>query len=97
MRLRRYLHLSLHPLITYAGLFLENYISPGLDNTTVELMHGQIEVEYLGLDGDDDDSEESEDEDGLEKAKEPHVLSEEAKRGRNVTLSKPGQSAWVYI
>jgi len=81
---------DLVPSIVFAadfpGLFLENYINEGLDNTTVELLQGEIEIEFIGLDGDDGEPEEED----APPAK-PHVLSELAKSGKNVTLNTPGQ------
>ena len=71
---------------------MENYVNEALDNTTVELLQGVIEIEFLGLDG--DEGEEEEEEGGQ---KQPHVLSELAKSGKNITLNTPGQSIRVMI
>jgi len=82
---------DLMPNIVFAadfpGLYLENYINEGLDNTTVELLQGEIEIEFLGLDGDDGEPEE-----GEAPITVPHELSELAKSGKNITLTVPGQS-----
>ena len=67
-------------------------MNEALDNTTLELLQGEIEIEFLGLDG--DEGEEEEEEGGQ---KQPHVLSELAKIGKNITLNIPGQSITVMI
>jgi len=85
---------ELMPNIVFAadfpGLYLENYINDGLDNTTIELLQGEIEIEFLGLDGDDENGEE--DEEGGGGSSTPHVLSDLATKGQNITLNIPGQS-----
>ena len=73
---------------------MENYINDGLDNTTIELLQGEIEIEFLGLDGDDENGEEDE-EGGEGGSSTPHVLSDLATKGQNITLNIPGQSIKV--
>ena len=73
---------------------MENYINDGLDNTTIELLQGEIEIEFLGLDGDDENGEEDE-EGGGGGSSTPHVLSDLATKGHNITLNIPGQSIKV--